>query len=47
MNNRHNVHDVHKGCPNRGHCSKDESKCCYLLSSRKCYLDSNDSEVFL
>ena len=31
--------DKHDGCPNRGHCSKDESKCCYLLSNRNCYLD--------
>jgi len=21
----------HQGCPNRHHCSKDESKCCYLV----------------
>ena len=40
--------DKHKGCPNRGHCSKDESKCCYLLShTHKCYLDSNNSEEFI
>ena len=39
--------NVHEGCPNRGHCSKDESKCCYLLSTQQCYLDSEDSEVFL
>lgn len=39
--------DNHKGCPNRGHCKKDESKCCYLLSNHNCYLDSKDSEVFL
>lgn len=39
--------DVHSGCPNRGHCIKDESKCCYLLSNRECYLDTRDSEDFL
>ena len=39
--------DVHKGCPNRHHCSKDESKCCYLLSTKQCYLETKDSEVFL
>jgi hypothetical protein len=37
----------HEGCPNRGHCSKDESKCCYLLSNQNCYLDSDSSEEFL
>ncbi|MBQ9026947.1 MAG: hypothetical protein IJ104_11395 [Methanobrevibacter sp.] len=39
--------DAHKGCQNRGHCIKDESKCCYLLSDHQCYLDSEDSEEFL
>jgi hypothetical protein len=39
--------DTHQGCPNRGHCKKDESKCCYLLSTQHCYLDSNDSEEFV
>ena len=29
----------HKGCPNRGHCQKEESKCCYLLNNNTCYLD--------
>ena len=33
--------DVHKGCPNRGHCSKDESKCCYLVKGQ-CYLEHTD-----
>jgi hypothetical protein len=23
--------NVHDGCPNRNHCRKDESKCCYLV----------------
>ena len=39
--------DVHKGCPNRGHCRKDESKCCYLLSTNTCYLDYEYSEEFV
>ena len=39
--------NVHDGCPNRGHCKKDESKCCYLLSDKHCYLDSKESEMFL
>ena len=39
--------NVHQGCPNRHHCKKDESKCCYLLSNRQCYLETKDSEVFL
>ena len=35
-------------CPNRGHCSKDESKCCYLLShTHKCYLDCEESGEFI
>ena len=21
----------HRGCPNRNHCEKDETKCCYLV----------------
>jgi len=24
----------HEGCPNRHHCLKDESKCCYLVGNR-------------
>ena len=39
--------DVHKGCPNRNHCIKDESKCCYLLSNNHCYLDCEKSEDFI
>ena len=39
--------DVHQGCPNRGHCSKDEEKCCYLLSKNHCYLDFEESEEFI
>ena len=23
----------YKGCPNRGHCQKEESKCCYILNN--------------
>lgn len=38
---------VHKGCPNREHCIKDESKCCYLLSTQKCYLETSESEDFI
>ena len=25
--------DKHDGCPNRHHCKKDESKCCYLVKN--------------
>jgi hypothetical protein len=39
--------DNHKGCPNRGHCKMDESKCCYLLSTNHCYLDCENSEEFV
>ena len=38
---------TNQGCPNHRYCSKDESKCCYLLSNHKCYLDTNDSEAFI
>lgn len=44
MKTNQNVHD---GCPNRHHCEKDESKCCYLLSNKQCYLDSKYSEEFI
>ena len=36
----------HKGCPNRGYCQKEESKCCYLLNNNICYLDYKKSEDF-
>ena len=39
--------NIHEGCPNRHHCSRDESRCCYLLSNRQCYLETDDSEDFL
>ena len=31
----------HEGCPNRHHCPKDESKCCYLVKGN-CLLDHTD-----
>jgi len=35
--------DVHKSCPNRGHCRKDEEHCCYLIKrDNTCYLESDD-----
>ena len=34
----------HKGCPNREHCQKEESKCCYLLNNNTCYLDYINNE---
>jgi len=38
----------HEGCPNRGHCKKNENHCCYLIKrNNKCYLDTSDSEDFL
>ena len=40
--------NVHKGCPNVGHCKKDERHCCYLIKgSNKCYLDTIESEDFI
>jgi len=40
--------DVHQSCPNKGHCSKDEKHCCYLIKrTNKCYLDSEQSESYL
>ena len=40
--------DVHKGCPNNGHCSKDEKHCCYLIKrSNTCYLELDESEDFV
>ena len=36
----------HDGCPNRGHCKKDESKCGYLVKGR-CYLEHTDVEFFI
>lgn len=41
------VHNVHSGCPNRHHCEKDESNCCYLLSTNNCYLNTERSENYL
>lgn len=29
---------VHSGCPNRNHCTKDETQCCYLVQN-ECILD--------
>jgi len=37
----------HQGCPNRLHCPKDETKCCYLQKNNTCYLDNECSEEFL
>ena len=31
----------HDGCPNRHHCSKDESKCCYLVKGH-CIIGERD-----
>ena len=47
MMTKYDAITVHDGCPNRNHCSKDEKKCCYLMSNHDCYLDSERSEVFL
>ena len=38
--------DVHKGCPNRGNCEKDETRCAYLVKG-KCYLEHTDVELFV
>ena len=38
----------HKGCPNIGHCKKDEKHCCYLIKgSNTCYLETDESEDFI
>ena len=47
MLERETVIKRHDGCPNRNHCKKDESKCCYLLSNHNCYLNTKDSEDFI
>ena len=31
----------HDGCPNRNHCRKDESKCCYLVKNH-CIIGEHD-----
>ena len=36
----------HEGCPNRYHCTKDESKCCYLVNNH-CILKYEDCEEYL
>lgn len=38
--------NVHKGCPNRHHCKKDESKCCYLVKNN-CLLDNPNVEDYI
>ena len=38
--------NVHHGCPNRHHCKKDETKCCYLVNDH-CILRREDCERFL
>ena len=32
---------IHDGCPNRHHCKKDESKCCYLVNDH-CIIGEKD-----
>lgn len=31
MSNKEEQITKHEGCPNRHHCKKDDSKCCYLV----------------
>lgn len=38
--------DTHKGCPNRHHCRKDDSKCCYLVNN-DCMIEYEDCEDYL
>lgn len=38
--------EVHRGCPNRHHCPKDESKCCYLVSNRCIINEYSDNYLF-
>ena len=38
--------DVHKGCPYRNSCKKDEEQCCYLVKG-KCYLNSEEIRDYL
>ena len=33
--------DKHQGCPNRHHCKKDETKCCYLVNDN-CIIGERD-----
>ena len=32
---------IHNGCPNRHHCEKDTSKCCYLVKGH-CIIGERD-----
>lgn len=32
---------LHKGCPNRHHCKKDHTKCCYLVKGH-CIIGERD-----
>lgn len=34
----------HNGCPNRHHCSKDETKCCYLTNNNKCLINEKEEK---
>lgn len=38
---------THQGCPYRHTCKKDEKQCCYLLSNRNCYLNTEKSKEFI
>ena len=33
----------HKGCPNRHHCPKDTTKCCYLVKNH-CIIGERDEQ---
>lgn len=34
----------HDGCPNRHHCKKDETKCCYLVQN-KCIIEQEEPKL--
>ena len=36
----------HNGCPNRHHCLKDDSKCCYLSNGRCLINEYEDNYIF-
>lgn len=40
--------EKHNGCPNKGHCKKNEEHCCYLRKGdNTCFLDCVECEDFL
>ena len=46
MNSTEEKLHIHDGCPNRSHCKKDETQCCYLVKNH-CILGRDDIERIL